>query len=87
MNDAFTKNLVAIPVAEPDEIDRKLLAELDAEHDPNDEGTTLDSIIARREFSGKILLRVPRELHAQLIEIAKEQGVSLNQYCLYKLAR
>lgn len=33
------------------------------------------------------MLRIPKELHKQLIEAAKENGVSLNQYALYKLAK
>lgn len=48
---------------------------------------TLDEYKARREYSGKLMLRIPKELHRQLAEAAKENGVSLNQYALYKLAR
>ena len=35
------------------------------------------------DFSGKILLRMPRELHADLNEAAKLQGISLNSYICY----
>ena len=35
--------------------------------------------------SGKILLRVPRSLHSQLIEGAKREGTSLNQHIVYLL--
>lgn len=38
-------------------------------------------------FSGKFLMRVPRQLHADLSRHAKAQGVSLNQYVLYLLAK
>ncbi len=41
----------------------------------------------RREYSGKLLLRIPRELHRQLAEEARQNGVSLNQYALYKLSK
>ena len=34
-------------------------------------------------FSGKFVLRVPKQLHADLSRRAKAQGVSLNQYLLY----
>ncbi|MGJ0394953.1 MAG: toxin-antitoxin system HicB family antitoxin [Methylocystis sp.] len=34
-------------------------------------------------YSGKILLRLPKELHAKLAQSAKLQDVSLNQYLLY----
>jgi len=36
--------------------------------------------------SGKILLRLPRSLHAQLIERAKQENVSLNQHLIVSLA-
>ncbi len=39
------------------------------------------------EYSGKLVLRIPRSLHKQLREAAEIEGVSLNQYMLYKLAR
>lgn len=32
-------------------------------------------------------VRVPDSLHAELLEEAKREGVSLNQLCLTKLAR
>lgn len=32
------------------------------------------------EYSGKILIRIPRSLHRVLIHAAKREGVSLNQY-------
>jgi antitoxin HicB len=35
--------------------------------------------------SGKVLLRLPRSLHAQLIERAKQDNVSLNQYLVVAL--
>ena len=37
----------------------------------------------QREYSGKLMLRIPKELH----KAAKENGVSLNQYAAYKLAK
>jgi predicted RNase H-like HicB family nuclease len=36
--------------------------------------------------SGKILLRLPRSLHAQLIDRAKQESVSLNQHIMVCLA-
>lgn len=39
-----------------------------------------------REFSGKLNIRIPKELHEQLVKSANKNGVSLNQYILYKLA-
>ena len=35
----------------------------------------------------QILLRLPRQLHQDIKEAAETEGLSLNQYCLYLLAR
>ncbi|WP_240967920.1 type II toxin-antitoxin system HicB family antitoxin [Paenibacillus aquistagni] len=39
------------------------------------------------DFSGKFNVRIPKTLHRQLAENAEREGVSLNQYVLYKLSR
>ncbi len=36
--------------------------------------------------SGRILLRVPKSLHAELLSNAKKDGVSLNQHIVHQLA-
>lgn len=41
----------------------------------------------RQEYSGRFNVRIPKNLHQRLAFEAGEQGVSLNQYVLYKLAR
>ena len=38
-------------------------------------------------YSGKFVLRLPQSLHQKLSEGAREQGLSLNQFCLENLAR
>lgn len=38
-------------------------------------------------YSGQFKLRIPRSLHRSLSEHAKEEGVSMNQYCVYLLSR
>jgi predicted RNase H-like HicB family nuclease len=40
-----------------------------------------------KPLEGKILLRLPRELHRDYASLALSEGVSLNQYMLYVLAR
>ena len=40
-----------------------------------------------REFSGRILLRLPKGLHKQLSVQAHEQGTSLNQLVIHLLSR
>jgi len=37
-------------------------------------------------YSGKVLVRMPRDLHAKLAETAKNENVSLNQYIVYLLS-
>lgn len=39
------------------------------------------------EYSGRLVLRIPRSLHRELKKAAEIEGVSLNQYMLYKLAK
>ena len=70
---------------EPTEEDLAAFAAADAE-DPA-ETVTLEEYKARREYSGRLMLRIPKELHRELVEAAKANGVSLNQYAVYKLAR
>ena len=87
MNIVLKKKLALTPSVEPDEIDVQMLAGIDADNDSADKGRLLDDIIAEKEYNGKILLRVPRDLQADLFHEAKRQGVSVNQLCLYKLAQ
>lgn len=39
------------------------------------------------ELSGKLVIRIPKILHRELKDQAEANGVSLNQFILYKLAR
>ena len=39
------------------------------------------------KFSGKFVLRIPKTLHRELSIKAEQEGISLNQYALYKLSR
>jgi Uncharacterized protein encoded in hypervariable junctions of pilus gene clusters len=43
--------------------------------------------LAGRDYNGKILLRLPKTLHRELASNAKSEGISLNQFLLYKLSR
>ncbi len=38
------------------------------------------------DFSGKFVVRIPKSLHYRLSVEAEQEGVSLNQYALYKLS-
>ncbi|MDR0841436.1 MAG: type II toxin-antitoxin system HicB family antitoxin [Christensenellaceae bacterium] len=37
------------------------------------------------DYSGKFVVRIPKTLHFKLAMAAEKEGVSLNQYALYKL--
>ena len=39
------------------------------------------------DYSGQFKLRIPKSLHRSLAEHAKEEGISMNQYCLYLLSK
>lgn len=43
--------------------------------------------IGQENFSGKFVVRIPKSLHYKLSIEAEQEGVSLNQYALYKLSR
>ena len=43
--------------------------------------------IGYENFSGKFVIRVPKSLHYKLAVEAKQEGVSLNQYAIYKLTK
>ncbi len=46
-------------------------------HEPND----------LKDYSGQFKIRLPRSLHRSLAEHSKEEGISMNQYCVYLLSR
>ena len=41
---------------------------------------------ALSQYSGQFKLRMPKSLHRSLSVHAREEGISMNQYCLYLLA-
>lgn len=61
-----------------------------AEAEAMDDGSTVSLAALKQEledFSGRLVLRIPRSLHKLLKQEAEVEGVSLNQYMLYKLSR
>ena len=87
MNPAeFEKKLNLLPEEQPDAIDLDMLAEAAKIND----GSAVSLGQFQRsveDYSGKLNIRIPRSLHRDLAQQAKADGVSLNQYILYKLAR
>jgi predicted RNase H-like HicB family nuclease len=39
------------------------------------------------DYSGQFKLRMPRSLHRSLAEHSKQEGISMNQYCVYLLSK
>ncbi|NJD01131.1 MAG: toxin-antitoxin system HicB family antitoxin [Ruminiclostridium sp.] len=39
------------------------------------------------DYSGQFKLRLPKSLHRELAEKSKQEGISMNQYCLYLLSK
>lgn len=69
----------------PDEIDISNIKRARAV----DDGTLvpLDAVKAALDFSGRLNIRIPKSLHMKLSSEAKNDGVSLNQYIIYKLSQ
>jgi len=49
-------------------------------------GFSVPEPIDETQYSGKFVIRLPKSLHARLAMKAKKEGVSLNQYALYRLS-
>lgn len=49
-------------------------------------GFSIPTPLDTDKFSGKFVVRLPKSLHARLAIEAEKEGVSLNQYTLYKLS-
>ncbi|SCL87983.1 putative protein encoded in hypervariable junctions of pilus gene clusters [Sporanaerobacter sp. PP17-6a] len=50
-------------------------------------GDPIPGAMRDEKYSGKFVLRVPKSLHKRLSIEAQQEGISLNQYALYKLSR
>ncbi len=51
-----------------------------------EEGRSTPEPQATEAYSGRFVVRVPRTLHQQLVEVAEQEGVSLNQFINAALA-
>ncbi len=51
-----------------------------------EEGFEIPLPVGYENFSGKFVVRIPKSLHYKLSIEAEQEGVSLNQYALYKLS-
>lgn len=54
--------------------------------DMTDANEVLPEPLGAKSYSGKLVLRLPKDLHRGIAIRAAEEGVSLNQYLLSRLA-
>jgi len=52
-----------------------------------EEGIQIYEPNTMEEYSGQFKLRITKSLHRQLAEHSRREGISMNQYCLYLLAK
>lgn len=52
-----------------------------------EDGIDIPTPETSENYSGQFKLRLPKSLHKQLAEDARRDGISMNQYCVYLLAR
>lgn len=87
MDNETEARIKAIESAEPEVPTKEDAAAIERAEAEND---YIDFDDFRRDleaYSGRIVLRIPRSLHRSLKARANAEGVSLNQYMLYKLAQ
>ena len=51
------------------------------------DGVTIPEPLNLEDYSGQFKLRLPKSLHKLLAEKSSEEGISMNQYCVYLLSR
>ncbi len=52
-----------------------------------EDGLEIPEALPETEYSGQFKLRIPKSLHRSLAMHSKEEGISMNQYCLYLLTK
>lgn len=83
------KRFAVINARTPEQLTEEEAASLAAAEAMNDgSAVSLEQLRDELEgYSGRLVLRIPRSLHRALKNAAEMEGVSLNQYMLYKLSR
>ena len=52
-----------------------------------EDGYEIPVPVPENKYSGQFKFRMPKSLHRSLAEHAKEEGISMNQYCLFLLSK
>lgn len=50
-------------------------------------GFDIPTPVSYENYSGKFIVRIPKSLHYKLAVEAEKEGISLNQYAIYKLSQ
>jgi predicted HicB family RNase H-like nuclease len=91
--DLYVGSFLEIPEAETyartkEELDKRMQEVLELSIDVRRKNNEIiPEPINDDDFSGKFTLRLPKSLHKLLSIQAEKEGISLNQYALYKLSR
>ena len=51
------------------------------------DGIEISEPLSTDDYSGQFKLRLPKSLHRSLAEHSKQEGISMNQYCVYLLTK
>ena len=52
-----------------------------------EDGVSINLPDSEKTYSGQFKLRMPKTLHRILAEKSRQEGISMNQYCLFILSR
>lgn len=52
-----------------------------------EDGMDIPEPVNLDDYSGQFKLRIPKSLHHDLAEHARQEGISMNQYCVYLLTK
>ena len=52
-----------------------------------EDATPIPEPMRLEDYSGQFKLRIPKSLHKMLAQKSSEEGVSMNQYCVYLLSK
>ena len=52
-----------------------------------EDGINIPEPVIVDDYSGQLRLRMPKTLHKYLADKAREEGISMNQYCIYLLSQ
>lgn len=52
-----------------------------------EDGNEIPEPLDEEKFSGNFKLRMPKSLHKELMGKSHDEGVSMNQYCVYLLSK